>query len=183
MSDGCFDQCVHIDITDDIIERAVLDEKNIKKQKGLHNASTINMSDNHDYIGSIAQNSVFRFFDREGLHIEKTPYFDKDIHKDLCDFEHRGMNDVKGSPTKGVWNEVKPYTSFLLSDHQREKVVDWYTFVKVDLDHNIAHIAGVINYYDFLNKGEEVISDKLKSPCHSIKAKDLVPFYKYAYGI
>lgn len=179
----CFDQCVHIDIDSDIIDQAIKDERSLKAQKGSNNKSTIKMTKLNDYIGSIAQNSVFKYFEQNNLPIEKTPYFDKRINRDSCDLEHRGLNDVKGSPTHFKWNEIFPRTSFLLSDHQRGKVVDWFTFVKIDLDHNIAHIAGVISYEDFLAKSEPVKSDKLKSPCHSIRARDLKPFREYVYGV
>lgn len=179
----CFNQCVHVDITDDMIEQAQLDNRSLKNQKGKDNKSTILMTVNNDIIGSIAQNSVFKFFDESSIYIEKTKYFDKSIHKDKCDFEHRGLNDVKGSPTKGKWNEVYPNTSFLLSDHQLEKEVDWYTFVRVDFDNRIAHIAGVISYSDFMDKAQKMESPNLKSPCHFIMAKHLQSFRNYAFGV
>lgn len=179
---SCFNQCVHIDINEDIIKQAVSDEQNIQRQKGFQNKTTKLMSMDRDYVGSIAQNSVFEYFRQIEIDIDTTPYFDKSINQDTCDFIHRGRNDIKGSPTKGKWNEVRPYTSFLLSDHQREKEVDWYTFVKVDLDHNVAHIAGVISYKDFLELSQPVNHTNLKHPCHNILAKDLLPFRKYAYG-
>ena len=179
----CFSQCLHVDISDEVLHQATIDEKNVRSQKGANNPSTIRMTTANDYIGSIAQNIVFEYFDEIGIAIEKTAYFDKQIHKDLCDFEHRGRNDIKGSPTHGKWNEVYSSTSFLLSDHQRNKEVDWYTFVRIDLDHNIAHIAGVISYSDFLEKSEEMKSENLKSPCHSITAKHLKPFREYVFAV
>ena len=179
----CFSQCLHLDISEDILHQATIDEKNVKSQKGNNNYSTIRMTTNNDYVGSIAQNIVFKYFDDIGIAIEKTAYFDKLIHKDLCDFEYRGRNDIKGSPTNGKWNEVYSNTSFLLSDHQMGKKVDWYTFVRVDLDHNIAHIAGVISYKDFFEKSEEMKSDRIKSPCHFITAKHLKPFRDYVYAV
>lgn len=179
----CIPQCEHIEITQDLIDQAEIDAKNIKQQKGANNKSTINMVNNHDIIGSIAQNVVFRYFEQNGILIEETPYFDKSIHKDKCDFEHRGLNDVKGSPAKRGWKEIRPYTSFLLSDHQRAKKVDWYTFVRLDMDDRIAHIAGVISYQDFLDKSVEATFANLKSPCHYIEAKHLEPMRRYAFGI
>lgn len=178
----CFNQCVHIDITDDLLEQAKIDEQNMKRQKGENNPTEILMTKDDHYIGSVAQNIVFRWFDESGIYVEKTKYFDETIHQDRCDFEHRGLNDVKGSPTKGKWNEVYPNTSFLLSNHQLEKVVDWYTFVRVDFEKEVAHIAGVISYQDFMDKSKPLDHENLKHPCRQILAKQLKPFRNYAFG-
>lgn len=172
-----------MEISDFTIEQAREDSANLKKQKGHNNPSTIEMSHDRDIIGSIAQNIVFEYFDQEGLYIAKTSFFDKAIHRDACDFEHRGLNDVKGSPTRNGYNKIYPSTSFLLSDHQRDKKVDWYTFVRLDMENREAHIAGVIAYYDFLEYSKPMESPNLKSPCHYIETKYLKPFRDYVFGV
>lgn len=179
----CLNQCIHVEITEELIQQAELDNESIKRQKGDDNKSTILMTESNDFIGSLAQNSVFQYFDDVGIYIQKTSFFDKSIHQDECDFEHRGLNDIKGSPTTKQWNQVYPRSRFLLSDHQLKKEVDWYTFVKIDLEENIAHIAGVINYGDFMDKSEPFQSQNTKSPCHFILAKDLKPFRDYVFGV
>lgn len=179
----CFRQCVHLIIPEYLKQKAIDDDKKIKSQKGQNNQSQILMTRNNDIIGSIAQNIVLLYFEENGIAVDSTKYYDESIHQDTCDFIHRGKNDVKGSPTRGRYNQVFGSTTFLLSDKQREKEVDWYTFVRLDMEKNLAHIAGVIRYEDFLRHSKPLESAKIKSPCHMIEAKSLLPFKNYAFGI
>lgn len=179
----CFKQCLHIQIPEELKIKAIEDDKRLKQQKGQNNKSQILMTSRNDIIGSIAQNIVLSYFEQEEIDVESTLYFDETIHQDTCDFIYRGKNDVKGSPANARFNEVWPSTTFLLSDKQRDKRVDWYTFVRVDLDNNVAHIAGVISYDDFIKHSVRFDNPNLKSPCHTIEAKRLLSFKSYVFGI
>lgn len=176
----CLKSCIHIDITPDMLVQAHKDEANIKNQKGLANPSTKFLSNDRDFIGSLGQNAVFGWFEEAGIYIEKTPYFNQNINNDKFDFFHRGANDVKSSPMQNGWSDIYPMSAFLISEHQKQKVLDWYTFVKVDLENMVVHIAGVISYEDFWKNSTE---EKYKVNCNKILAKQLQPFRDYALGV
>lgn len=178
----CIPQCIHLEISRELIEQAKIDDHNLKRQKGQDNNSQIMMTQNNDIIGSIAQNIVFQYIEDSGVYVEKTDYYDRSINQDLCDFKHRGLNDIKGSRVRNKeWADIYPNTDFLRSDAQAEKVVDWYTFVRLDPHELIAHIAGVISYQDFNDLSEPI--ENLPFPGRGIKAKYLKSFYKYLFAV
>lgn len=175
----CFDQCVHVDITEELIQQALQDERNLARQKGENNPTTNVLSKRRDFVGSLGQNAVFLWFENAGIEIDKTPYFNPNIHDDKFDFVHRGTNDVKSKQLGKGWGTIYPRSSFIVSYHQKPKPMDWYTFVGIDLENNIAHIAGVISASEFWDKCEDI---QLKIKSGKILAKDLMPFRNYVFA-
>lgn len=182
-SQTCIDSCCHYQITDDLIELAEKDEYHLALQKGVRNPTTLNLNKRHDFIGSLAQNGVFRYVRALGFALEdETPYFDATINQDRYDYMNRGaIYDVQGAPM-GEFEDgrkievVYPNTRFLIKNEKEEKEMDYYTFCKVDVENGIVHIAGVISYNKFWDELDQEGEETYKHPCHYCRAKDLTSF-------
>lgn len=181
----CIDQCVHFEITDDLLHQAIEDEKNMLAQKGIVNRTTVDMNRHRDKIGSLAQNGLFEKVKELGVKLDSTtPYFDATIHSDLADFWHRGgSNDIRGSVMGREFSIVYPNSRLLVYDNDREKDIDWYTFVKIDENCLKGHIVGVIRYDKVWTDDHIYRSPKLKAPCHYVYARETKPFRDYLFGI
>jgi hypothetical protein len=172
---SCISSCLHLDISEDLKDQAMIDTKKIKDQKGFNNPTTIELNKDNDYIGSLAQNGFFQYINAIGYKLdETTPFFDNKLHKDDYDFKHRGATyDIKGSPMQSGWQEVKPSSQFLIKNDSEGKKVWYYYFVKVDLENDILHFAGIIPYEQVWRDDNQFES---KYPCRYIKGKELKPF-------
>lgn len=180
----CIDNCLEYPISRSLKDQAEEDSKNITQQKGFVNASTVNLSERRDYVGSIAQNGLIEKIYSMGIKVEEvTPYFNSSIHQDEYDFKQRGARvDVKGSEMTSDFPQVYPNTRFLIKDKSKDKRVDYYAFVKVNLEDDLIHIAGIISYEDFWTLGQPFIG-KFKNPSHFVLAKDLKPLMPFILGV
>lgn len=180
----CISTCRHRDIDDDLVRQAIEDEQNIQRQKGENNPTTNAISKKRDYIGSLAQNSVFAYLDDLGIAFERSEYFNPERNEDNYDFVHRGSVDVKGKGLVVPYIEIYPRTRFIVYDHQRDKEVDWYCFVGVDTENMVVHIAGIIDYNRFWDIAEAMPENpRFKTRGYFVQAKDLEDFNKYAWGV
>ena len=171
----CFDQCRHVELSSALKEIAVEQEQALARQKGMGNPSTKPLNARRDYLGSLAQNCILDYFQSRGMDggLEMTPYFDPMRSKDEFDFRYRGSTyDVKSKPV-GKFKSVNGRTTYLVSNHQKNKRVDNYCFISIDTEEDLAHIAGVISFDEFWDKSTEPHGDWVKSPCHMIEAKYL----------
>lgn len=178
----CTRQCTHQYITDELFELAEYEMAKLKAQKGENNPTTVNITNNHDLIGSLAQNAVFTYIENMGIYVETTPYYDPRRNADKCDLYHRGQFvDIKGSSIY-KYPHVTRYTKHLVYDHQKDKPMDEYLFCKVDIDNRLVHIAGLVSY-------EEAWQDKYrymvkgKHPAHQIPQPVLKPFREWLLGV
>lgn len=173
----CFGQCVHVEISDALMEVCLEQEKQILAQKGLRNPSTVPLNKRRDLIGSLGQNGIMDLFQSYGMDggLEFSPYFDPMRHGDEWDFRYRGTSyDIKSSPIR-KYKWVSARTSFLVSDRQRNKPVDGYVFCQVDLENRIIHYAGVVEYNYFWQASVPAVGEWVRSPAHIIEAKELSP--------
>jgi hypothetical protein len=179
----CTEQCVHHEISDELISLALDDEKNIQKQKGLGNLSTLPLNYRRDFIGSISHNGVQEKIADWGIEIQNSPYFTGSIHSDQYDFLYdRKKVDVQGSiirPTRNGFSTIGKYTQFLIKNEKRHKLMDYYCFTAIDLDRRILHIAGVVNYYTIWLDENEI--ENIDHPAHKILTKDLTPLTKFIF--
>lgn len=168
-----------VSITEEMFIQAKEDSKNIKEQKGVGNKTSIVLTEDNDFIGSLAQNGVFRYLDLQGIQYTRSRFFDSSIHKDSYDFLVKDKKwDVKGSP-KDPKYEIGENSRYLVMLDDKEKIVDYYLFVKVDVGNKIIYIPGYIGYKEFWEgKGALFISPKVKYPCWYILGKDIISKYK-----
>ena len=174
---GCYKQCKHVEITDILKEIATEQEQKLAQQKGIGNSTTRPYSGNRDYVGSIGQNCISDFFETTGMSggLILSPYYSPNMHADNFDFEYRGITyDVKSTMMK-KYKFVTGYSTYIINDHQQNKRVGRYCFVSVDLDNDMCHIAGVIDYDKFWSLSNPAVGDWVKGSAHIIEAKYLMP--------
>jgi hypothetical protein len=116
--------------------------------------------------------------------------FDATITSDDFDFMWRyELCDVKGSPFGKKWHDVVPNSHFFIESSKelfhRRKGLKRYIFVKIDLEDDMAVIAGVISVEDFWKKGGDarVAGMKVLTPTTFVDAPQLESFRKFAFGI
>lgn len=171
----CIRGCAHVELSDYAIESAEEDERKLIEQKGFNNHTTLALNSRRDLIGSLGQNSILDLFQSYGMAggLEMSPYFNPLSNQDEFDFKYRGSTfDVKSSPMR-KFKYVTTRSTFLISDHQEKKHVDFYCFAQVDLDNMIIHYPGVIRYEDFWTLSEPAVGEWVKSPAHIISAQKL----------
>lgn len=169
---------ISIPITEKMIEQAREDSRLIKEQKGKGNKTSIILTEDNDFLGSLAQNGVFKYLDSKGVKYTPSKFFDSSIHKDNCDFLMKGKKwDVKGSPTGGY--TIGPMSRYLVMLDDKEKIVDYYLFVKIDMDKKMLYIPGYIRYKEFWEeKGVVSTHPNIKYPCWHVLGKDITSKYK-----
>lgn len=184
-SKECLEHCVHYDITEDLIKRAIEEEKNIQKQKGRDNASTLLLNTKRDYIGSIAHNGVCDWIEETGLSFSRSPYFSNAISADEYDFLYgRKRVDVQTTPLRPDRygnRTIHRYTSFLVKNEKEHKPMDYFCLTAVDLQENRLHIAGVIPFDEVFT-----IDSRAKGvihPAHQIYATQLKGLRNFIYKI
>ncbi len=179
------DHCIHYDISGDLIKQALQDEKDLQRQKGAINPTTLPLNQRRDFIGSIAHNGVFEKIEEWGIYIEKTPYYKASIHKDEFDFYYnRSKIDIQGTlikPNKQGYKVVTKWTSFLIKNEKEEKEMDQYCFTAIDLEEKVLHIVGIIDYEDVWTS--ENIAKYVPHPAHQVLAKDLKDLKKFIFRI
>jgi hypothetical protein len=183
---ACLSSCTHWSVSDELLELAHQEAESLKKQKGVNNPTTFNMNADRDIIGSLGQNGVVEYMKSiKKDPTEITPYFSPFIHKDQYDFVYNGLsNDVKTTPMR-LFRDGTPYrilypnTSYLVHDNDQEKKIDIYTFVSVNLEERLLHIAGVISYKKFWRIARQCPYPNIKAPCHMIGIGELLPFPQY----
>ena len=159
------------------MEEAEKIEALIMEQKGWNNFTTRPLNKRRDLIGCLAQYGMMDLFELTGLGggLNMSAYFDPDKHSDSYDFEYRGTTyDVKGSPMR-KFKYVTGKTTVLVSDHQQDKRVGAYVFCQVDIENNLLHYPGYIDYDKFWSESVQATGDWLKSPCHLISVDKLTP--------
>ena len=188
----CIDICEHYDITDDLISKALDDEKKIKAQKGEGNPTTVPMAARRDYWGSLAQNGIFdiiRGWEHENnmsFGCTMSAYFNEDAHQDKWDLFHRDnacdimgfyMGDVK------IVNKTRWMRCF---DHKKNRDMDKYIFVGVDTDNNRLHVAGIIPAQDYWTLAEPYQYNDPAAPDRwkrsIVEAKYLHSFRDFMFG-
>ncbi len=173
----CFRQCMHVEISDALMDICLEQEQKIIAQKGFRNPSTLPLNKRRDLIGSLGQNGIMDIFNDAGMGggVEFSPYFNPAVYGDQFDFRYRGTTyDVKSSPIR-KYKWVGPRTSFLVSDRQRNKPVDAYVFCQVDVENRVIHYAGVIEYNFFWDAALPAEGEWVRSAAHIIEAKQLSP--------
>lgn len=174
----CQNGCVHVEISDYMLEFAQEEEEKIRQQKGKDNWSTRPLSSRRDILGSLSQNGILDVFQVFGMDggLQLTPYFSPEMHSDNWDFSYRGETyDIKSSPMR-KFKYITHKTTFLVSDHQQMKYVGHYCFAQVDFDNRVIHYPGVISYERFWQESVPAVGDWVKSPAHIITAGKLTPF-------
>lgn len=187
----CISQCVHVDITDDLIQLALKEEQQLHIQKGDDNPTTLPLNKRSDFVGSLAQNGVKRFCYEAGVALEDfTSFYDSTIHADNYDFRHRGVTvDIQGSPI-GAFPDGKPIVQvftksrFLTKNDKEGKFVDKYLFCKVDFPSKKLHIVGLIDYTTLWENGQTMEkTGNYSAACHYCLASQLTDFRKFLFGV
>lgn len=187
---GCIPQCVHVEITDEMMEQAEKEAKLIAEQKGANNPTTLVLNSKMDLIGALAQNGVKRQCDLWGIALEDfTSFFDVRIHADNYDFKHRGLLiDIQGTPMGKFPDgtpvvKVYPNSRFLTKNDKQKKKVDKYLFCSVDIEKRLVHIVGLIGYDELWNSGQEFEAvGNFKVACHYCLAHQTHDFKKFIFG-
>lgn len=175
MSDYIFNKIIEYHISQDMIDLATLHEQKISAQK-QHSQTTLPLNKRRDFLGSLGQQAVIEYLFSKGFSPEYTDYFDAKINRDECDLVWRGKLDVKTSSFDT--EEIMSWSRLLISDHQKDKRVDNYIFVKVKDDE--AYILGQLPYDDFWDISKPIT---YKTPCHYVTFKQLKGFREFVYGI
>lgn len=168
----CVPNCIHYQITSEMYEQAIDDQKMMAKQKGEENPTTLVLNKEMNIIGSLAQNAVINQIRDWGIDVMTGQYFDSESHNDEYDFLYSGFRcDVQGSTMKPGMDNVFPGTNYLFKNQKKYKPMDYYVPCSVSLSQMVVHMPGVVSYTDLWeNYGVEV---EYKIPSHMIAAKEL----------
>lgn len=175
MSDYIFNKIIEFPISSEMIALALEHKQKISAQK-QHSSFTVPLNKDRDYLGSLGQQAVIEYIFSKGFTPEYTEYFDPQKSHDDCDLIWRGKLDVKTSSFDTP--EIMSWSKLLISDHQREKRVDNYVFVKVKEEE--AYILGQLPYDDFWDIS---IPIQYKTPAHYVTFKQVLPFREFLYGV
>lgn len=180
----CLEQCVHLEISDELLAQAEKEEKLMWEQKGQNNPTTLLLNKRMHLYGSLAQNGVFEKLAEWNMEVETSPYFSPTMHHDDYDFLYgTDRCDIQGQPLgtfkdgRAITN-VFPGSRFLVKNQKEQKPMDYYVFCAIDLPGRLLHIAGVISYAKLWSLDQELT---LKNPCHYVTAGQLTGFRRFIF--
>lgn len=189
----CIDGCIHYEYDQSLVEQAKEKERILITTLGQNNRKNRQIRDASNVLGYIGQYaSISQVQDVWGIDVVSPDYINPDFKGDEYDWMYDNQRiDTKASPLGKfpdgqVIKNVFPKSRFLIAIEHREKPMDYYCFVKVDLEDKLVHIAGVIRFDDFWRDDriwEKTGRDGNKYTCGYCFAYDLTDLRKFIFRV